>query len=1061
MLPVVVGVPARAVGLRGALPVLLLAACVNEGGLVPPEPTPEPAEAALSIAEVVTSNRDGLRDADGDSPDWIELRAGADGVDLGRWALSQDLDEQAWRLPEVTLGPGGRLVVFASGKDRREPELHADFRLAADGEPLFLLRDGAVIDPIDPVPPLEPDVAWGAAGLVLLDDDAPLRWRWPAADDDWAGVGYDDGAWEDGAGSVGTGGVDAGDHLADRLDRLQSWWTFDEAAAGEVPDLAGLHPGALEAGAPPPPGGGGRRGEGLSGEVGGWLAAGDPEGYDFAQDFTWSAWIRGTDGSGCLLSRNPAGTDWNQGSKALFVRSGTLQFDTGWVGNPDTGVPVTDGDWHHVAAAYAAAGDSFRLHVDGAVAWEGAFDNDAYPEDHVHNGGQAQTGLFVGEADFSGGLSDLGKYEGTIDEVAIWDVALDPDEVALLAAGTEPGPGHGVVDTPLPGGGRAQVRWTFEVAEPAELAALELQARYGDGLRVLLNGAVVALRNVEEGADVAASDRPDAQASTPEAIPLPPGALREGANVLAVEVLAAAGAEELLLDVRLLAEARSRDRLTAPTPGSANALARSGPVSIPVPSGVFGEVFEVEPEGPADAVVRYTTDGSEPGPDAAALEGPLVIERTTGLRARAWEPGRGPGPVASADWVRLGDAELERSWSLPVLLVSVFGEPGAAYRSGALFAWDDAAGPVDLAEPPDIHRLAIRKRGASSYGQAKAPYRIEVRDERGDDLDAGLLGLPADSDWALHAPWVDKSLMRNALAFELARAIGVEAPRTRYAHLLLDTGEGEVLDRGVYVLMETVKASPGRLDLELVAPDEPLGADPSGGWVVKFEGTVAEPPLVPGWETLEFWEPDPPTEAQSAAIEDHLEAFEAALFGPDDPLDGAAAWIDVASWVDVWVLSELFRDQDAYTRSFYLHRDAGGPLALGPLWDFNLVAGTGGYFDNTATAGWQWQHPYNVAEHGWFERLMQDPVFAEAARERWVELRAGLLSDAAMASRIDAHAELLAAAAPANFELWPNLGLDPVGAFVSPATDTWEEQVELLADWLAERSAWIDQELGP
>ena len=82
----------------------------------------------------------------------------------------QDHDEQQpgkWVFPEGTmLGPGERLVVFASGKDRLAPNLHTNFRLDSEGEYLALVEpDGATIHhQIAPTFPAQlPSVSYGLA----------------------------------------------------------------------------------------------------------------------------------------------------------------------------------------------------------------------------------------------------------------------------------------------------------------------------------------------------------------------------------------------------------------------------------------------------------------------------------------------------------------------------------------------------------------------------------------------------------------------------------------------------------------------------------------------------------------------------------------------------------------------------------------------------------------------------------------------------------------------------------------------------------------------------------
>jgi len=90
------------------------------------------------IREFLASNSGGLQDEDGDASDWIELEnPNRYRLQLAGYFLSDDPDDlHQWPLPDVRIPAGGRLVIFASGKDRRHPAapLHTNFRLSADGE---------------------------------------------------------------------------------------------------------------------------------------------------------------------------------------------------------------------------------------------------------------------------------------------------------------------------------------------------------------------------------------------------------------------------------------------------------------------------------------------------------------------------------------------------------------------------------------------------------------------------------------------------------------------------------------------------------------------------------------------------------------------------------------------------------------------------------------------------------------------------------------------------------------------------------------------------------------
>ena len=107
-------------------------------------------QARVIISELLAVNDKDLKDADGDHVDWIELHNAGDAtIDLAGWALTDDAkDLGKWMFPAVKIEAGGFLLVFASGKNRANPdgELHASFKLGAGGEYLGLVRpDGQTV----------------------------------------------------------------------------------------------------------------------------------------------------------------------------------------------------------------------------------------------------------------------------------------------------------------------------------------------------------------------------------------------------------------------------------------------------------------------------------------------------------------------------------------------------------------------------------------------------------------------------------------------------------------------------------------------------------------------------------------------------------------------------------------------------------------------------------------------------------------------------------------------------------------------------------------------------
>lgn len=96
------------------------------------------------ISEILAANITGLKDEDGEPQDWIELHnRGPSQANLNGWSLSDEAGSPGkWVLPAISLGAGQRLLIFASGKDRRTPGagLHTNFKLGADGEYLGLFN---------------------------------------------------------------------------------------------------------------------------------------------------------------------------------------------------------------------------------------------------------------------------------------------------------------------------------------------------------------------------------------------------------------------------------------------------------------------------------------------------------------------------------------------------------------------------------------------------------------------------------------------------------------------------------------------------------------------------------------------------------------------------------------------------------------------------------------------------------------------------------------------------------------------------------------------------------
>jgi hypothetical protein len=511
----------------------------------------------------------------------------------------------------------------------------------------------------------------------------------------------------------------------------------------------------------------------------------------------------------------------------------------------------------------------------------------------------------------------------------------------------------------------------------------------------------------------------------------------------------------------------------APAPVTAAADELSGDIVFSVPSGTFQNSLSVTlSTAISGAQIRYTTDGQPPTASSPVYSGQLSLTRTTQLRAQAFSGGTATGAPGTALYVaRSFDAQHD----LPLLLLDNYGKgkPGREYVDAAAMVFDTVGGRTSLAAAPTVAtRSGIHLRGQSSAMFEKAPYRLELRDNADDDADHPMLGMPADSDWVLRGPFSDKSLIREAMVYDLGREMGMVAPRYRFVELYLNVDNSPVASadyQGVYMLVETIKNSKDRLDLKQLDEDDTTLPKIAGGYIFKFEWLAAEEPILPCtgnaatcWNFLEVHDPSPLNAEQKAWLTQYLQQFHDMLHGPqvNDPQNGYRSWIDVKSWIDLIILNEFSKEMDSYLRSTYFYKDREGPITAGPLWDYDLTFGTGGFFNNNLTTGWMYEQTRSPQANDWFQILLRDPAFQQELRARWQTLRRGLLSDSALSTRITGLTTPLTNAAQRNFTKWPNLSSRMVGPFITDTSPTWSGQVQVMRNWMTQRAAWLDSTAG-
>ncbi len=371
-------------------------------------------------------------------------------------------------------------------------------------------------------------------------------------------------------------------------------------------------------------------------------------------------------------------------------------------------------------------------------------------------------------------------------------------------------------------------------------------------------------------------------------------------------------------------------------------------------------------------------------------------------------------------------------------------------------------------------KIGIEYRGAYSQWLPQKPYGFETRDAAGNNNNVSLLGMPAENDWILLANYNDKVFMRNTLAFALFEGMGHYAPRTRLCEVIIND---EYM--GIFVLTEKIKHDKNRVDIAKLDRDDNAGDSLTGGYIFAVDyydesnSWISNYPAIerPGQQihfVYKYPEPGDMTVQQKDYIKWYVNSMESRLYGNQfmDPVTGYAAYLDVNSFIDYFIIGEVSRNVDAYKKSCFYHKnrnDKGGLVQAGPVWDFDWAWKN--IWDNCyiyeETDGSNWAYLVNVCNNwpvvpSWITRMMEDPAFRGKLHERYFSLREGILSDAALTHYIDSVEVLVDNAQKRHYQRWPILNENAGAPEVDPPSGSFAGEIEKFRNWINLRLAWLD-----
>lgn len=395
--------------------------------------------------------------------------------------------------------------------------------------------------------------------------------------------------------------------------------------------------------------------------------------------------------------------------------------------------------------------------------------------------------------------------------------------------------------------------------------------------------------------------------------------------------------------------------------------------------------------------------------------------------------------------------QYEELQPMPEINIACSEVPGEEYIDANITAsWFGEDGVEDSLNM----QAEIKLRGNSSKEASKKAYNVKFEDEQ------EFLGMDAGKKWCFVSNPFDKSLIRPALAFSYAGAIGIEGtPEMRLCKVWLND---EVM--GVYTITEPVESGDGRVNIDPENGDFLLERN-----LDRIEDDKVYIESYQGFR-FEMNEPEEPDASAYEQCEALLKEAETAIASSDH--SKYKKLIDVDSFVNFYIFNELIKDIDfgEYSTRYYF-KD--GIMHAGPPWDLDMSMGNISaqkdedkyaiYFTNNVDEKPDPEDFYGSAEGEWantadyYYWLCMDPWFMDKVSKRWEEVRditLNLADDNDLGTNlIDRYLSAYSNELEEDFDRYK--GELHVSEWQNPA-DTYSENVEMLRQWILNRIEYLD-----
>lgn len=325
----------------------------------------------------------------------------------------------------------------------------------------------------------------------------------------------------------------------------------------------------------------------------------------------------------------------------------------------------------------------------------------------------------------------------------------------------------------------------------------------------------------------------------------------------------------------------------------------------------------------------------------------------------------------------------------------------------------------------------IKQRGGSSIGYPKKSYTVKLSKK------ISLYGLRENKSWVFTSSYLEKSLMRNILSYDLFRSWDTNnfAPKIELIEFFHNDNY-----EGIYQLTEKVDRSSLRINKK------------AEGVIFKdcavFSKTYIEPQT---GETYYHQKYPDPKKYDATLLMDSIKEF---ILNSTDSVFAKEMEqeFDIQNIIDWQIMIMLSNNGDAVYKNFYLYRESKKAKFKIALWDYD--SGFGRDTDNElnlvkTTSHWE--------RNSLLDRLYNQDVnnYQERLHTRWKVLReSGKISVDDFESRVSKLALQLEPFVGRNFTRWPVTNSYYWDKY------TWEQEIGVLKEFINLRIPQLDEKFN-